>query len=298
MQLTHDSLTLWYGTPDAPAPLGSEEDRSGVSVTVAASPSNPSNTVSVRYRVDRGLVQTVRAVRTRTDLSRGADYFRATLPDFWSGDTVAYLPVLTCAGRRSPDPETATTLPSSFRLAAARPTPTNSLRARMIPQAATDWAPGPERQPFALDYLASIRVPLKAPELIGETPEGIKVNWFWYPAEGVVVGPKLNAKVRRMGGDWMTIRRDGVGVMDVRATLETSDGALLYVSYLGYFDLGENGYQDFLRRRWPNRAPTRTTPRFSAAHPNYRWLNRVPCLGIGEVRMDELVYIYDMYAVR
>src|SRR6266851_87183 len=291
MQLTHDGLTLWYGTPDAPAPLGSEQDRSGVSVTVGASPPNPSNVVDVRYRVDGGPVQTVHALRARTDFSRRADYFHATLPDFWSGDTVAYLPVLSCDGRRTPDPQTATTFPSVFRLAAARPT---SMPAP-IQQAATPWTPGPERLPFALEYLASIRVPLTGPELIGETPDGIKVNWFWYPAEGVVVGPKLSAKVRQMGGDWMTIRRDGVAVMDVRATLETSDGALLYVTYPGYFELGENGYQDFLKRRYPKRAPTRTTPRFWVAHPNYRWLNRVQCLGIGEVRLDELVYIYDLY---
>ena len=66
----------------------------------------------------------------------------------------------------------------------------------------------------------------------------------------------------------MTIRRDGVGVMDVRATLETDDGALLFVSYLGHYELGKNGYQDFLDRRWPTRAPTRTTPRFYTADPD------------------------------
>jgi hypothetical protein len=292
MQLAHDGLTLWYGTPDAPAPLDSEEDRSQLSVTVGAMPSNPSNTVSVRYRVDGGPVQTVHARRTQTDFSRRADYFQASLPNIWSGDTVTYLPILTCAGRRAPDPQTAATFPSSFRLATPMHPP-------KLPQPVTqDWEPGRERLPYTLEYLASIRIPLKGPELIGETPEGIKVNWFWYPSEGIVVGPKLSAKVRQLGGDWMTVRRDGIGVMDVRATLETNDGALLYVTYPGYFELGENGYQDFLNRRYPNRAPTRTTPRFSVAHPRYRWLNRVQCLGIGEVRLDELVYIYDLYAVR
>jgi hypothetical protein len=155
-----------------------------------------------------------------------------------------------------------------------------------------------ERLPFTLEYLASVRVPLKEPEIVGVTPEGIRVNWYWFPAEGVVSGPRLNAKVRQLGGDWMTIRRDGIGVMDVRATLETDDGALLYVSYQGHYELGANGYQDFLDRRWPKQAPTRTTPRFQTAHPNYLWLNRLPCIGIGEVRMRDLAYAYDLYAVR
>ena len=52
VQLAHDGLELWYGTPDAPAPDGTTEQRQGVSVTVGVRPANPSNAVSVRYRVD------------------------------------------------------------------------------------------------------------------------------------------------------------------------------------------------------------------------------------------------------
>jgi hypothetical protein len=162
----------------------------------------------------------------------------------------------------------------------------------------SDAIPALDHLPFAFEYLASVTIPLKQPEVIGETPEGLLVNWYWYPDEGVVTGPKLSAKVRRLGGDWMTIRRDGIGVIDVRATLETRDGALLHVKYLGYLDLGENGYQDFLAQRWPARAPSRTTPRFHTSHPNYLWLNRVICVAVGEARMQELVYVYDLYAVR
>lgn len=289
-------MTLWYGTPDAPAPIDSREARTGVAVMVGVRPSNPTNTVSVHYRVDGSMVQTVRAVRNTADFAQGTDYFQAVFPEFWSGETVWYVPVLTHAGLRVPRREAEATFASTFRFREAAPvTATGSDQVRS--RAGLASVTGAERLPFHLEYLASIRVPLREPELIGETPEGIRVHWFWYPAEGVVVGPNLNAKVRSLGGDWMTIRRDGVGVLDVRATLETSDGALLYVHYPGYFELGENGYQDFLNRRWPRRAPTRTTPRFDVAHPRYRWLNRVQCLGIGEVRMDELVYIYDMYVV-
>ena len=124
------------------------------------------------------------------------------------------------------------------------------------------------------------------------------VNWFRAPAEGVVAGPSLNATIRQLGGGWMTVRRDGVGVMDVRATLETYDGALVVVSYLGLCELGENGYHDSLARRWPDRAATRATPRFHTAHPHYLWLNRLQCVGIGEVNMRELACTYDVYAVR
>ena len=298
MRFSNQQLTLWYGTADAPAPLDCEvESRRGVSVTVGVQPPSLCNAVTVPYSVDRGLIQTVRAVRLRTDFAQGVEYHRAVFPDFWRGERVAYLPILTCSGRSAPDRETAMTFPSSFRLGGeplARASVSNDARPEQCP---VESMPSVDRLPFSLEYLASIRVPLKEPETIGVTPEGIMVNWYWFPAEGVVVGPKLNAKVRRLGGDWMTIRRDGIGVMDVRATLETHDGALLYVNYLGHYEMGKNGYQDFLDRRWPVQAPTRTTPRFHTAHPSYLWLNRLQCLGIGEVRMKELVYNCDLYAV-
>ena len=225
MRFSHDLLTLWYGTADAPAPANGEvTDRRDMSVVVAVQPAHPCNVVIVRYRLDKGPVQTVRGVRMRTDYTQRVEYHRATFPDFWSGDEVAYLPTVTCAGRRAPGPETIETLPSTFRLGEDRP---SSFRMSTVTRAPLS-KPDSERLPFSLDYLATVTVPLKEPETIGQTPDGIKVNWYWSPAEGVVAGPKLNGKVRHIGGDWMTIRRDGVGLMDVRATIETSDGALLY----------------------------------------------------------------------
>ncbi|MEO8177551.1 MAG: DUF3237 domain-containing protein [Deltaproteobacteria bacterium] len=298
VRFSHEQLTLWYGTEDAPAPLeDAVEARRGVAVTVAVQPPSPRNAVTLQYRVDQGPLQTVRAARLQTATAQGVEYYRAIFPEFCSGERVSYLPILTCSGRRAPDPETSATLGSSFRLGRAPRSghvPSVAPSEREPEKAGTPTS----RLPFELEYLASVKVPLKEPEIIGVTPEGIMVNWYWYPAEGVVAGPKLNAKVRQLGGDWMTIRRDGVGVMDVRATLETHDGALIFVSYLGYYELGENGYQEFLDRRWPTRAPTRTTPRFHASDARYQWLNRVQCVGIGEVRMRDLAYAYDLYAVR
>ena len=78
----------------------------------------------------------------------------------------------------------------------------------------------------------------------------------------------------------MTIRRDGVGLMDVRATVETDDGALLLATYLGSCDFGEDGYRNFLDHRWPEVAPTRTAPRIQTSHPKYLELNRIQGVGI------------------
>jgi hypothetical protein len=294
VRFERDGLAVWWGTGDAPAPVDVEVGRAGVSATVAAWPAHPANRMTVRYRVDNGADAFVDGVALRTDVRRATQYFRATFPTFSSGDEVAYLPLLSCAGRHVPEiPAAGALLPTSFRLSAAPAASRGSAPSQPSPA-----APTATRSPFELDYLGSLQLKLREPELIGETPDGLLVNWFWYPTEGSFVGPKLNATVRALGGDWMTIRHDGIGLMDVRATVETSDGALIYVAYPGLFDLGENGYHAFRSRNWPATGPTRTTPRFHTADPRYVWLNRMQGLGIGEVDMRRLAYKYDLYVVR
>jgi len=294
MRFQNEGLTGWYGTADAPAPCGEVDPGQDMTVVLGVAPAHPLNAASVRYSVDGGRAQTVVARRRHSDRTTNAEYFEASLPTLRPGQSIVYEPTLTRAGRRAPAPNAPMlTAVSAQALRPASETVDQPASHRDLRPPAV----GP--LPFSLDYLASIRVPLKEPENIGETPDGLRVHWYWSPAEGVVNGPALTAKVRHIGGDWMTIRRDGVGVMDVRATLETADGALLYVFYQGYYDLGPDGYRNFLARKWPMRAPTRTTPRISTGHPNYVWLNRVQCLGVGEVTIAETVtYAYDLYAVR
>jgi hypothetical protein len=290
MEYTNQGLKLWYGTPDAPAPLdGVVQPRRGNMVVVGVQPVDPRNAVTVQYRVDDGPIRIVLAVKFKKDFIRNAEYFRAQLPDFWKGNVVNYLPVATCANRGTPSADCTRTLSSSFRLADQNIN--IPLRSRTMASGQDDLIK------FSLDHLYTAHVPLKSPELIGVTPEGIMVDWYWYPAEGVVKGPRLNGKVRRLGGDWMVIRRDGIGLMDVKAVIETQDGALILVNYSGHFDLGENGYDDFLAHRWPERAPTRTAPRFHTSHANYIWLNRMQATSVGEVRMKELEYVSDVYAL-
>ena len=43
--------------------------------------------------------------------------------------------------------------------------------------------------------------------------------------------PKLRGTVLPGGGDWLVERRDGTRVLDVRITLKTDDGHLIYAHY-------------------------------------------------------------------
>ena len=149
---------------------------------------------------------------------------------------------------------------------------------------------------YRLEHLFSYSVTLNPPEVIGPVPEGIRVNL--YITGGEIGGPKLRGIVRPLGCDWLTIRRDGIAILDVHVTIETHDGALIYAPYSGIGDMGEDGYEKFLRGEPPHTVQLRTVPRFQTAHPEYQWLNRLQCLGIGEVNLDRLDVHYDLYAVR
>lgn len=151
--------------------------------------------------------------------------------------------------------------------------------------------------PYELEHIFSFGAALESPpEVIGPVAAGIRVNF--YSQGGEVTGPKLQGHCRAVGGDWLTLRTDGVGLLDVRTTLESQDGALIAITYCGVADLGTDGYQRFLDGKLPARATLHVVPRFQTAHPAHSWLNRVQCLGIGEVDFGRSYVSYDVYAVR
>jgi hypothetical protein len=82
-----------------------------------------------------------------------------------------------------------------------------------------------------LEFLYEIQVDLEAPQAVGRGPHGVR-NIF-YVRSGRFQGPRLRGEVLPGGGDWFLVRPDDVGELDVRITLRTDDGALIYVTYRG-----------------------------------------------------------------
>jgi len=66
---------------------------------------------------------------------------------------------------------------------------------------------------------------------VGATPSGRRR--IVVVKNGSFSGPRLRGRVLPCGGDWLLERADGSRRLDVRITLETHDGALIYASYLG-----------------------------------------------------------------
>jgi hypothetical protein len=99
-------------------------------------------------------------------------------------------------------------------------------------------------------------------------------------------GERLAGRVLAGGADWQLVRADGVAELDARYTLETGDGALIYVRNRGY----RHGPAEILeqlaagRTVDPARYYMRTTPLFETADARYAWLNRLVCVATGARR--------------
>ncbi|GAP97989.1 DUF3237 domain-containing protein [Leptolyngbya sp. NIES-2104] len=149
---------------------------------------------------------------------------------------------------------------------------------------------------YSLEPIFSYHLQLDPPEILGPVPDGFRANA--YVKSGTITGEKLHGILRSGGGDWFTIRPDGVAITDVRGTIETQDGALIYLTYTGVMDLGEDGYQNFLNGHFPPTAKIHTTPRLQTAHPTYQWLNRVQCVGVAVLDFATFEGDFEVYALR
>lgn len=146
-----------------------------------------------------------------------------------------------------------------------------------------------------LDYLFSYSFDLKLPpEVIGPLPEGIRANF--YLAGGSLEGPRVKAKALPVGADFLLLRKDGICILDVHATFETGEGALIYTDYSGIAEAGHDGYDRFLANDFPTKLPLRNAPRFQTSHPDYAWLNRLQCYGVGEADIAASRVSYDVFA--
>jgi Protein of unknown function (DUF3237) len=149
---------------------------------------------------------------------------------------------------------------------------------------------------YSLEYLFSYHLRLNPLEVGGAVPDGIRASLCM--TDGTVTGKKIHGKLKPISGNWFTVRPDGVAITDVRGTIETNDRALIYLSYTGVMDLGEDGYRKFLEGKLPPIAKIRNAPRFQTAHPKYDWINRVQCISEAEVDFTKFEADYDVYALR
>ena len=126
-------------------------------------------------------------------------------------------------------------------------------------------------------------------EGIGATPVGIRR--IAPVTGGTFVGDRLSGTARP-GADWALIRPDGALGIDVRLTLETHDGALVYLQYAGRFVATPEGMAQFRKGRLLDPADYSLViaAKFESGDERYAWLNNVVAVGTGEQTAAGPVY--------
>ena len=156
--------------------------------------------------------------------------------------------------------------------------------------------------PPDLEFLFEARVQLHLPPMdVGSMSDGQRV--IFLVKGGTFEGPLLRGRVvPDAGADWIRIRPDGSGMLDVRFCLETHDGALLYAHWEGRVwtppEDAEYAF-DVEKPDDPNgawRYYFRAAPQFETGDERYAWLNNV--VTVSKSRTGDGGPIHRVYAVR
>jgi hypothetical protein len=146
------------------------------------------------------------------------------------------------------------------------------------------------------EFLMQLRAELEDPQIVGETPVGGRR--VFYVKSGTFAGPQVRGEVLPGGGDWVVVRRDGVSQLDVRITLRSEDGSLIFVSYRGLVDM-DPGIRARIAKGEDlpaSRYYFRIAPTFETASEKLDWLNRLIAIGVGKRTATGV--IYDVFAIR
>jgi hypothetical protein len=136
-------------------------------------------------------------------------------------------------------------------------------------------------------YTSSVEV--GPPMVVGGTPYGERMI---IPIKGgAFAGPRLSGKILPGGADWQVIRTDGVAELEARYTLETDDGALIYVLNRGIRSASKEVMERLVRGEKvnPGEYYFRTRPVFETGAPKYQWLQRLVAVATGERLPDEVI---------
>ena len=125
--------------------------------------------------------------------------------------------------------------------------------------------------------LMVLRLATSPIEEIGSTPEGTLT--IFPVTGGSFEGERLRGKVLSGGGDWVTVRSNGMMTLDLRIALETDDGSLIHMTFTGIRDDANRYF--------------RTVPRFETAAPRYAFLNRLLAVGTAEIRAEGPVHLIE-----
>jgi len=143
---------------------------------------------------------------------------------------------------------------------------------------------------MASRLLMTLQVVVPPPQKVGAVPHGTRV--VAPITSGTFESPRLRGKVLPGGGDWLLLRSDAVLELDLRITLETDDGALIYMTSSGL----RHGPPEVLAALARGESVDsskyyfRTAARFETSAAPYAFLNRLIAISSGDRRADGPIY--------
>lgn len=283
-------------------PVGPVAAGAAPRLVVGAQPPHPANRVEAQVRQEGRPLRSV-WLAPGAPSYRGADpadarrqgllpslfqCFSGSLPPFEAARDLEYRFLLWRAGQQLG----AFPADGSWLSVVAPANPQVANRPAPAGQPSRPAAPDEPRWAYELEFFAALTVDLRA-EVLGATPEGYRINF--YVKDGTIKGPLIDAAVLPEGGDWMCIRPDGIGMVDISITYQTASGALILERAGGVFDLGPDGYAKVAAGDFTGAPPFYATPSWETAHPDWSWLNRRQGFGVGRVVLEQLQVRCDIY---
>lgn len=126
---------------------------------------------------------------------------------------------------------------------------------------------------------------LRDPLVVSGAPAGDRM--IFEVASARFEGDRFSASLKGVAAaDWAILGPGAIVTLDVKLTLETDDGALLFAQYGGRSDVAS----------FPEPSPVYVTPRFETGDERYAWLNRIQAVGKG--LLDGKTLTYEWYELR
>lgn len=138
-------------------------------------------------------------------------------------------------------------------------------------------------------HLLDIRIDFDAAQIFG-TPVGTRMTFV--VSRGRAEGPRIAGDILAGGGDWVVLGTDGVGRLDVRATLRTDDGAYIHLTNTGRVSMGPEATARYTAGELirHDEIYARSSPLFDTDDERYRWINAVHTVALNQMSLSEVHY--------
>jgi hypothetical protein len=146
------------------------------------------------------------------------------------------------------------------------------------------------------EFLMTLQAALDPPQIADANQLIFNVSSGW------VEGPRIKGKILPPSGDWGRTLPSGVFRVDVRVTIQTDDGATIFISYNGARLCPKETQEKFLKGDVlkGDECYFLTAPTFQTKSEKYAWLNAIQAIGkmVEQKRGDGSFVKFDIFAVK